>query len=145
MVFGGLEVCHEFFEPFFFLFDQGFLFFFLAEVRKKHITDTFDIILEISSTILSMHKFFLTASQIHEKFGCKKSAPCKLGSFLAGLNEFLFEEKTYDEIHALFTKYCVEHHDVFYITYKLICPCNAEKLDKLSDLLINIDDLQQKE
>lgn len=69
----------------------------------------------------------------------------KLGNFLVGLDKFLFENKTYDEICVLFTNYYVEHHDVFCIVNELISPQNSNKINTLADFLKNIDALKKRE
>ena len=93
-----------------------------------------------------MQKFFLAASQIHKKFRCNKNPSMrKLGNFLVGLDKFLFENKTYDEIRVLFTNYYVEHHDVFCIVNELISPQNSNKINTLADFLKNIDALKKRE
>ena len=52
---------------------NGSILFFLAFFkRKKKKTDNFQIILEISLTIISMQNFYFAVSKKHETFRCHK-------------------------------------------------------------------------
>ena len=116
-------------------------FFFLILAIKKNM-DIFQIVLEVSSTIMSMHTFFLAVSQIHKKIECNKPA-CKIQNFLDGLNEFLFTDWPYSEICGVFTNYCIKNAAVFDVVYELTLQKNSDKLEKLTSLLAQIDELKK--
>ena len=106
--------------------------------------DTFQTILELSSTILSIQQFFLVVSEAHEKLGCDNDL-CKVGEFLGGLDKILSADKTHDEKHVLFTNYCKKHVNVFVAVYELVLPKNSGKLDEIENLMKNLNDLQKRE
>lgn len=91
--------------------------FFSSLVIIKKRMDTFDIILEISSTILPMQKFFLVVSSAHKKFGCNKGTTCKGSEFIEGLDKVLFSDKTYDDMRTLFIEHCVKLNTILNCMY----------------------------
>ena len=106
--------------------------------------DTFDIILGLISTVLSMQKNFLAVSEAHKKVQCHIET-CKVNKFLEVFDKILFADKSYNEMRRLFTEPCVKYNSVFNCMCHLCLPENNGKADKIGDIVKNLDNLRDKE
>lgn len=87
----------------------------------------------------------MSASTAHTRVRCKKEKGYKVKNFLDGLDKTLLAEKSFDEICKLFTEHFIKSADVFKMLYHMTQTKNADKLDKIEDKTIELDDLREKE
>ena len=103
-----------------------------------------NIMLKISSTILSMQKVYSALCQAHIKLRCVNETNCKVAKFIDEL-KVLSANNSYDDMRRLFLESCARHNDIFDFVYKLTLPDHKDKLDKIEDLTKRHEDLYEKE
>lgn len=93
---------------------------------------------------MSMQTFFLSASQAHEKIGCKKGESCKVVEFLDIIEKIINSEETYDKIRSMFIAQCLEHKNTFNCLSRLASPENSSAADEIGSIMKQLDSLRER-